>query len=127
MTSVPSSGADPEFRHLEATLYWELRRLLFNLALLPAAFLGYLRSFPILGIGNLPPQPGLGETLLEIAVWIAGANVAYSLVYPLERFVCTRLNPGWRAFGREFVFFLLTTVAVALTIRTTRRLCGWDG
>lgn len=79
-----------------------------------------------MGIGNLPPQPGLGETLLGIAVWLAGANVAYSLVYPLERFVGTRLNPGWRPFGREFVFFLLTTVAVALTIRATRRLCGWD-
>ena len=127
MATAPKLASDPEFRHLEATLYWELRRWLFNLALLPAAFLGYLRSFPVLGIGNLPPQPGLVETLLGIADWVAGANLVYSAVYPLERIVGTRTSSGWRQSGREFVFFLLTTMAVALTIRATRRLCGWDG
>lgn len=126
MATASSPASDPEFQHLEASLYWELRRWLLNLALLPAASFGYLRSFPVLVLGNLPPQPSLGETLLGIAGWLVGINLAYSLVHPLERLLGARPGPIWRPFGRELVFFLLTTVAVALTAWGTRRLSGWS-
>lgn len=125
MAAIPGTRSDPEFRHFEALLFWELRRWLFNLTLVPAAFVGYLGSFPFLLGRPLPPQPNLGETALGIVGWGLGANTAFSVVYLLERLFGAHSETVWRRFGREFVVFLPTTAAIALTFGATRRLSGW--
>ena len=126
MATVPEARSDPEFRQLEAVLYWELRRWLFNVVLVPAAYFDFVTGIPFLLPPSLPSQLGTTELLARIGVWVIGANAGYSLVYALDLLLGRHAKRSpWKRAGRGFALFAITTLAVILAAHAGRTLAGW--
>jgi hypothetical protein len=66
--------------------YWERRRIIYNLALMPPAFFGY-RAGAFFSFPNDPPAPhdvSSAYMVFLFALAAVGANVCYSFAYALE-------------------------------------------
>ena len=91
------------FRHT-AVRYWERRRIIYNLALVPPALFGYMLTAGTAYVGD--PHPTLYRFLLLWFLLSAiGANVCYSFSYALE-FLFGSDDPTsrWLRFGRTTAF-----------------------
>ena len=103
------------FRHT-AVRYWERRRIIYNLALVPPALFSYMLTAGVAYVGD--PHPTLYRFLL---LWFAlsaiGANLCYSFAYALE-FLFGSDEPAsrWLRSGRTtaFVGGLLFAMFLAL-------------
>jgi hypothetical protein len=80
-----------------AIRYWELRRIFYNLALVPPTLLGYL-----FGSGhNTGMSLDTFSALLLFSLYVIGANVCYTFAYAIEFLIGgddQRL--WWMRFGR---------------------------
>src|SRR6185503_14190212 len=87
-----------------AIRYWERRRILYNLALVPPAFFGYMLTAGVIYVGD-PHRSHFSYVLLLFAVSALAANICYSFAYALE-FVFGSDDPTsrWLRFGRTSVF-----------------------
>ena len=98
-----------------AIRYWERRRIVYNVALLPPSLLAYfLNSAVAEGVGDTPNfgLPMAGLLFLASAI---GANLCYSFAYALE-FLFLNARPGswWKGWGRTVAFFGGTVVGMLL-------------
>ncbi len=91
------------FRHT-AIRYWERRRIIYNLALVPPAFVGYAITDTLNYVGD-PHQMHYGFLLFWVGMSAFGANVCYSFAYALE-FLFGSVDPTsrWFRFGRTALF-----------------------
>jgi hypothetical protein len=99
-----------------AVRYWERRRVIYNLALVPPAFFGYMLTAALAYVGD--PHPTLYRLLL---FWFflsaVGANVCYSFAYGLE-FLFGSEDPAsrWLRFGRTTAFVGGVLFAMSLAL-----------
>lgn len=87
-----------------AIRYWERRRIIYNLALLPPSLVGYGIMVGFNYPGEEPPIHGLYVSLM-FALSALGANICYTFAYALE-FLFGNADPssGWIRGGRSAVF-----------------------
>jgi hypothetical protein len=93
----------PAFKQT-AIRYWERRRIVYNLALIPPALFGYVITAGILYVGD-PHETHYWLLLLLFALSALGANICYSFAYALE-FLFNSDDPTskWIRWGRTVAF-----------------------
>jgi hypothetical protein len=97
--------------------YWEWRRLIYNLLLVPPALVGYFVSVGSRG-GMWEIGPQYFYLLFRLAVAALEANICYSFVYALEfLFGSEKPDSRWQRFGRMTVFVAGVLLAVCLALR----------
>jgi len=87
--------------------YWEKRRLIYNLLLLPSALLGWNLSadFTYSIDDRIPASTGDPFVIRSVLYLLLLANVCYSMVYVLEVFMMSeKRKPFWPRGGRTVVF-----------------------
>jgi hypothetical protein len=99
-----------------AIRYWERRRIIYNIALVPASLFAYMLTAGLAYVGD--PHPTLyGFLLFWFALSALGANVCYSFAYALE-FLFGSDDPTsrWLRFGRTSVFVAGVLFAMLLAL-----------
>jgi hypothetical protein len=96
-------GPDYAFRRA-AIRYWERRRIIYNLALVPPSLFAYMLTAGVIYVGD-PHQTHYYFLLFWFALSALGANICYSFAYALE-FLCGSDDPTsrWLRFGRTTAF-----------------------
>jgi len=89
----------PAFRRA-ALRYWECRRILYNLVLVPPSLFGYLIAANLAYAGDTH-ETHYVYVLSQFALSALGANICYSLAYAME-FLFGSDDPTsrWLRFGR---------------------------
>lgn len=89
----------------EAIRYWEKRRIIYNLLLIPPSLFSYfMGSSFAAGIGD-PPLFGIAGVIILFVGSAISANICYSLVYVIEFLLAdSNKESGWTQYGRPFVF-----------------------
>jgi hypothetical protein len=100
-----------------AIRYWERRRIIYNLALVPPALFSYfIRAGASAGIGDsrhLSTISVIGLFLLSAF----GANVCYTFAYALEFFFASDVpDSRWSRSGRTVVLIVGTLFAMFLAL-----------
>ncbi|MFM2295935.1 MAG: hypothetical protein RLZZ350_2348 [Verrucomicrobiota bacterium] len=113
MNSVAPMSNSDVFRK-EAIRYWERRRIIYNLALMPPSLVGYAVASTVVFAGDLPKMH-----YVFLWFWLGlaalGANVCYSFAYALEfLFRSDELDSSWPELGRPAVFIGGTLLAMLL-------------
>jgi len=93
----------PTFRKT-AIRYWERRRIVYNLALVPPAFIAYMFTAGVIYVGD-PHETHYGFVLSLFALSALGANICYCFSYAFE-FLFGSDDPAsrWLRFGRTTTF-----------------------
>ncbi len=96
-----------------AIRFWERGRIVYNLALLPAAAAGYLPRVSVcFGVGDDPHLSDSAILRLFIAYAVA-ANLCYTFAYVLEFFLASDdATTLWNRRGRLLAFLLGTLLSV---------------
>jgi hypothetical protein len=99
-----------------AVRYWERRRIIYNVALVIPAFIGYALTDTLNWVGD--PHRTHYEFVIPVLLLSAvGANICYSFSYALEFFFGSD-DPisRWQRYGRTatFVFGVLFAMLLAL-------------
>ena len=91
------------FRHT-AIRYWERRRIIYNLALIPPSLFAYMIMAGVSYVGD-PHKTHYGLVLFYFALSAVGANICYSFAYALEfLFGSDDSTSRWLRFGRTTAF-----------------------
>lgn len=101
----------------QAIRYWEWRRIVFNLLLMPPAAIGWIIG-GMLGLFNdMNPQRAVHEDLLDFAICAVGANLCFTLVYVFE-FLFGSDDPAspWTAHGRWMLYAAGIVIGVILAL-----------
>jgi hypothetical protein len=100
-----------------AIRYWERRRIIYNLALVLPAFLGYgLVGGVSAGVGDRS-HFGFGFVLFLFVLSAIGANICFSFGYALEFFFGTDApDSRWLRFWRPLLMVLGTLFAMLLAL-----------
>ena len=99
-----------------AIRYWERRRVIYNVALVLPALLGFAFTDTINWAGD--PHPlHYSYILLWFALYGVGANICYSFAYGLEfLFGIDEPASGWLRFGRTTAFVSGVLFAMLLAL-----------
>ena len=99
-----------------AIRYWERRRILYNIALVPPALFSFAFTDTFNWVGD-PHTMHYWYILLLFALSAVGANLCYSLAYGLE-FVFGNDDPtsNWLRCGRTWTFIWGTLFAMLLAL-----------
>lgn len=101
MNYPPNLAQNPSRRPVR---FWEKWRLVYNLSLIPPAWLGFVFGGASLGLDGEEREQG--ERLVLLLLAVLAANVCYSLVYVFEfLFGDGYLRSAWNLHGR---YILLT-------------------
>src|SRR5581483_1282237 len=89
---------------ITAIRYWERRRVVYNLALLPPAIFGYLIKDSMNWVGDLHAT-NYAHLLVLFSLSAIGANICYTFAYALEFFFAPA-DPSsrWVRLGRAAIF-----------------------
>jgi hypothetical protein len=106
--------------------YWERRRIVYNLALVPPAFLGYMFAEGINYMGDVP-EPRITYVLSFFALSALGANICYSFAYALEFFFRSDdPTSRWLRFGRSTFFIVGVVFAMILALLGGRNIADME-
>jgi len=96
--------------------YWEKRRIIYNVALVPPALLGFLFFDNLNYVGD-PHQIDYGYVSIWFVLSALLANVCYSFAYAME-FLFGRDDPGswWMMYGRSLMFVGGVLLAILLAL-----------
>ena len=98
-----------------AIKYWERRRLIYNLVLIPPTLLGYLGASVLSAAVGDRPYFGIAMLGLLLGLSAIAANICYSFCYALEfLFSDDKPGSGWLEYGRTLAFVSGTLFAVML-------------
>lgn len=87
-----------------ALRYWEPRRIFYNLALVPSAFMGYALADTLNNVGDAHVTH-YGFVFFWLILSALGANICYSFAYALEFFFGTQEAVSrWMRFGRPTLY-----------------------
>jgi hypothetical protein len=109
-----------------AIRYWERRRIVYNLALLPPAILSYGFVDNLNWVGD-PHETHYSYILPWFALSALGANVCYSFAYAVE-FLFGSDDPAsrWMRYGRTTTFVGGVLFAMLLAIIGGRNIADMD-
>jgi hypothetical protein len=99
-----------------AIRYWERRRILYNLLLVPPALVGYMVTSSLIYVGD-PHRTLHGLVLSMLVLCIVGANVCFSFAYALEFFFGSD-DPAsrWLQSGRRAALIVGVLLAILLAL-----------
>jgi len=97
-----------------AIRYWERRRILFNIALIPPTFFAYMITAGLSYAGD-PHRTHTGYVMMLLLISAFGANLCFSFVYALE-FLFSRASKEstWFQLGRPLTLIAGTIFAMGL-------------
>ena len=100
-----------------AIRYWERRRIVYNLALIPPTLFGYgLYAGVSAGVGD-PRHLTTGVVIVLFLVSVIGANLCYSFGYALEFLIGSDApDSRWLRFWRPLLMMLGTLFAMLLAL-----------
>jgi len=98
-----------------AVRYWERRRIIYNLLLIPPAIFGWGIAGAVSASGDEKGMGTLGVLLLFFSSAI-GANICYSLAYVFEFLFAGSGRSFWPKPGRTIVFICGCAFAVFLAM-----------
>lgn len=109
-----------------AVRYWERRRVLYNLALVPPALFSFALADALAHAGD-PHRLNYWRLLGMFGLSALGANVCYSFVYALE-FVLGNDDPTsrWTRFGRSIAFVAGVLFAMVLAFFGGANIAHWE-
>ena len=103
--------------------HWEKGRLIYNVLLVPPAFVGYVAGASIAVAVDDPRAFGIGKLLVLFVIAAIAANCCFSLVYAVE-FLWQKADadpqatinddPPWKARSRFYVVFVGALLSMAL-------------
>ena len=101
----------------EAIRYWEKRRIVWNVLLVPPALLGYVLPAGIAaGIGDRA-MLGWPEVLAMFCFAAVGANICYSFAYVVEFWIQgSGVEKEYRKYGRTLLFVLGSLLGIGLAL-----------
>lgn len=109
----------------KAVAYWEKRRVIYNLLLIPPAWLGWHASSELTSYINdqIPASLSNPQVLLALVLFWVAANTCYTFVYVLEFFFLTE-SPGkfWPTPGRTLFLILGCILGMCLASRSMSQL-----
>lgn len=110
-----------------AIRYWERRRILYNLALVPPSLFSYGIAAAINNAGDEPYNLQLSYPLFLFALSALGANICYSFAYALE-FIFGSDDPTsrWLRFGRTSVLVAGIVFAMLLAFLGGINIAGME-
>src|SRR5258707_118460 len=98
-----------------AIRYWEWRRILYNLALIPSAFFSFMICGATSGATDDVSILSTGEILRMFVLSAVGANICYSFAYVLEfLFGSNEPESRWPRWGRTTA--LISGILVAMVL-----------
>ena len=104
-----------------AIRYWEWRRIVYNLALVPPAMLGYGMTTGVMHLGDVPDGHS-PMFVVSIVLGAIGANICYTFCYvPEFLFGSDDSASRWQRGGRSFCFVVGMLLGVLLA-----NVCGWN-
>jgi hypothetical protein len=110
-----------------AIRYWERRRLLYNLVLVPPSFFVYTVSITLFAAGDVEPHLAYAFGMFGFAALCA--NICYSFAYAMEFFFGDE-NPNskWLSSGRTTTFVLGILLSIVLAVMTAYNIAAleWD-
>ena len=93
----------PAFRQA-AIRYWERRRIIYNLSLVPPSVLTFVLVAGVARVGDEIPIHRY-FTFCLFALSACAANICYTMAYSLEfLFGCDKAESRWLRYGRPAVF-----------------------
>ncbi len=115
----------PAFRKT-AIRYWERRRIIYNLALVPPAFVGYALADTFNWVGDAH-RTHYGFVIFWLTMSAFGANICYSFAYALEfLFGCDAPDSRWLRFGRTSAFVAGILFAMSLALIGGRNIANME-
>jgi len=99
----------------EAFRYWERRRIVYNLLLVPPALAGwFFRSVIPAGVGD-EQKIGLSGVALLFVAYAAAANLCFTYAYVLEFwFLTDDPKQYWKHSGRSLIFAAGCVLSIVL-------------
>ena len=109
-----------------AIRYWERRRIMYNLALIPPSFFSFSLADTLNHVGD-PHSLNYWRLLLLFGLSALGANICYSFAYALE-FVLGDDDPTsrWMRFGRSAMFTAGVLFAMLLALIAAANIAHWE-
>ena len=109
-----------------AIRYWERRRILYNLALVPTSFFGFALADTINHVGD-PHSLNYWRVLAMFGLAAFGANICYSIAYALE-FVFGNEDAAsrWMRLGRSYVFAAGVVCSMLLAFVAAANIAHWE-
>ena len=100
-----------------AIRYWELRRIVWNIILIPPALFGFMMAAGVAaGIGD-PKQFGDPYVIGLFCFSAVGANICYSFAYVVEFWMAGRdAEDGYCSIGRHLLFALGCLIGIGLAL-----------
>ena len=99
-----------------AIRYWERRRIVYNMALVPPAFFSYMLCAGVFSVGD-KTEVYYGFVLLMFGLYALGANLCYSFAYVLEFFFGSDdPDARWVRVARPAVFAAGLVFAIILAL-----------
>jgi hypothetical protein len=110
-----------------AIRYWERRRIVYNAALIPPAFFGYIVCAGVsAGVGDRRFL-GLGSVIGLFVVSAVGANICYSFAYVLEFLIGSKgSNSWWLRWGRTTLLILGILLGMFLALLGGRDIANFE-
>ena len=107
----------------EAIRFWELRRIIWNLLLIPPSLFGYVFAAGVAVAVDDSPQFGLPIVAVLFCFSAVGANICYSLAYVIEFWAAGRsCEEGYRVKGRRLLFGLGCFIGIGLALSGGRNI-----
>ena len=106
---------------LGAIKFWECRRVVWNLLLVPPALIGYWNSsgiMPILGTAVVEPENvSLAAVAFMFFCAAIGANICYCAAYVTEFWMAdSNMESGWLNGGRTAIFIVGCLIGIGLAV-----------
>ncbi len=99
-----------------AVRYWERRRIVYNIALVLPALIGFALTEAINSVGD-PHELHYSFIFTLFAISAVGANICYSLAYALEfLFASDKPTSRWLRFGRTTALIAGILFAMLLSL-----------
>ena len=108
-----------QFRHYrrEAIKYWERRRIIWNLLLVPPALFSYWFALQFPDPEQVSPVFGFDQVAMLFFAAAVGANICYCAAYIAEFLMAdSNLEGGWQNGGRTAVFVAGCVIGVGLAL-----------
>ena len=101
----------------EAIRYWERRRIVWNVLLVPPSLLTYWCAFQFPDPDAHPEVFGFGTVAVLFFMAAAGANLCYCAAYIVEFFLADP-DPecGWLLVGRPALFVIGCVIGIGLAL-----------
>jgi hypothetical protein len=126
-TLMTSDIQDASAFRKAAIRYWERRRIIYNLALIPPAFFGWIVCAGVSAAVGDRQSLGSGSVLNLFVISAIGANICYSFAYALEFLIGHNgSKTWWLRWGRTVALLLGILLGMFLALLGGRNIANLE-